>query len=382
MLDRTKLIKELDRLGPVLFKEYRSFDWFTCDVWQQLTHDPGFIKRLDQAAKKQQLVQWQGELGAIIDCASSLERYAVCAVDGSQIYPDKHLEGLDCFLINAAGCFLHYADTSSARFFSEPRVYAIGQCSAVLPFFSVDMVDLMREEHEFEAMVDSASYLVHAARTGVPIAALFDGNLLFWHLESRQSSVKDLFMGRYTQALDALQQLKIPVAGYLSAPGFHDLVTLVQVGWDAVEKLLDPGHAFTLKNATQSMTDAELLTHVLKPGQRTVLFACNCPLVKSYPTGLAPYFFYLHTGVEIVRIELSEWVAHDQQLVDMLCAICMDQCVKGYGYPVSLAEAHNHAVVKGTDRDFFYQFIYQKAAAHSKRVFLSQKNLKKRMMSI
>jgi hypothetical protein len=231
-------------------------------------------------------------------------------------------------------------------------------------------------------MVEAAPYLVQAGKAGLPILALFDGNLLFWHLESKPGPIKDLFLQRYINALKALHQLRVPVVGYLSAPGFHDLVTLLQVGWDAVEKLFEPGQARALQIGIESMTDAELLANVLQPGQRTTLFACNSSLVESYPDYLAPYFFYLHMGSEIVRIELPAWVAQDGSMVDTVCALCMDQCVKGYGYPVSLAEAHGHAVVKGPDRDFFYQLIYHKAVVQHKRVFLSQKNLKKRLMSI
>jgi NurA-like 5'-3' nuclease len=35
----------------------------------------------------------------------------------------------------------------------------------------------------------------------------------------------------------------------------------------------------------------------------------------------------------------------------------MDQCHKGYGYPVALSEAHEQAVVTNNDRENLYQLI-------------------------
>jgi hypothetical protein len=60
----------------------------------------------------------------------------------------------------------------------------------------------------------------------------------------------------------------------------------------------------------------------------------------------------------------------------------LDQCNKGRGYPVVLAEAHEQAVVKGADRDFFYSVITKIGIEENKRILVSQKSAKKRRMSI
>ena len=95
-----------------------------------------------------------------------------------------------------------------------------------------------------------------------------------------------------------------------------------------------------------------------------------------------PCFFYLHVESEIVRIEIPFWIARHEELVDHVVAMCLDQCVKGQGYPVALAEAHAQAVVKSPDRDFFYHLIGKLAVEQNRRVALSPKSLKKRSMNI
>jgi hypothetical protein len=184
--------------------------------------------------------------------------------------------------------------------------------------------------------------------------------------------------------LDVLYKQKIPVAGYLSLPQFHDLIHMVKVGLntEVYRDVFEAGQAEQLMARLESLTDAELLLHVLDPGERTALFLSAHQVVTYYPEPLRPCFFYLNTGQEIVRMEIPWWIAQESEIVDMICSVCIDQCAKGYGYPVALAEAHGQAVVKGADRDFFYQLIYKKAVGQNKYVSFSQKSLKKKIMSI
>ena len=68
--------------------------------------------------------------------------------------------------------------------------------------------------------------------------------------------------------------------------------------------------------------------------------------------------------------------------MDLIATIIADQCVKGRGYPVVLAEAHEQAVVKGLDREFFYHLINKISLEHNKTLKISQKSRKKLGMGI
>jgi len=130
------------------------------------------------------------------------------------------------------------------------------------------------------------------------------------------------------------------------------------------------------------LIDAQLLRLFLKPNQRTTIFWSNSKIVQNYPHQLRPCFFYLHVGQEIVRIETLAWVAQNKECLDLICKIAIDQSLKGQGYPVVLAEAHEQAVVKGPDREFFYHLIQKVGIEQKRRFYISQKSLKKRGLGI
>ena len=81
-------------------------------------------------------------------------------------------------------------------------------------------------------------------------------------------------------------------------------------------------------------------------------------LVQHIREHLVPHFFYMDVGAEIVRIEIPAWIARDEQKINTVAQIILNQSIKGRGYPVALAEAHEQAVVKGPDREFFYHRNY------------------------
>jgi NurA-like 5'-3' nuclease len=73
----------------------------------------------------------------------------------------------------------------------------------------------------------------------------------------------------------------------------------------------------------------------------------------------AIHFFYLRVGNEIARVEIPQWVATDSQLCDRVHALIYDQAMRGQGYPIALARAHEQAVVKASDRRVFLDMVAQ-----------------------
>ncbi len=56
-------------------------------------------------------------------------------------------------------------------------------------------------------------------------------------------------------------------------------------------------------------------------------------------------------------MEVPLWAADNNELLDLVHAVIVDQCDKGFGYPVALSEAHEQAVVTGTDREQFWDLV-------------------------
>ncbi len=383
MLDRALVAQKISHIIPLLFTERTSLAWLNKAFWRLLVEHPAFIAQVQTLSVEKQLISWSGALSQIVAHEPATPPYTVYAVDGSQIYPDHHLEGVACCLVHAAGCRLHYGARSSATFFSEPHIYVPALLEAQQLAFAADTVDMLREAHEFDLLARTASFGKQNDREA-PVVALFDGNLLFWHLEEKSASVRKVFLDRYCASLQQLYEQRIPVAGYLSAPRFRDLAYLVQVGMTAegIFAGIEPTQRHMFEQAITSLTDVELLTNILDAGERTAIFQGNSALTECYPTHLRPCFFYLQSGSEIVRVEIPRWVAQDAALVERVVAVCLDQSRKGNGYPVALAESHAQAVVKSADRDFFYNYIGHVAIANRQRVFLSQKSLKKRVLGV
>ncbi|TES83229.1 MAG: DNA double-strand break repair nuclease NurA, partial [Dehalococcoidia bacterium] len=67
--------------------------------------------------------------------------------------------------------------------------------------------------------------------------------------------------------------------------------------------------------------------------------------------------FYLRVDGEIARVEIPQWAAQDETLLELTHGLVLDQCRRGQGYPVALSEAHEQAVVTGADRETFWQLV-------------------------
>ena len=130
------------------------------------------------------------------------------------------------------------------------------------------------------------------------------------------------------------------------------------------------------------MLDVHISHFFLSPYTRTVVFKHQAKLCDLYPSNVRPYFFYLHVGSEIARVEIPAWIALNNDYVDDIASMILDNSLKGRGYPVVLAEAHEQAVVKGPDRDFFYHLIQKVGFDRHRNVLISQKSVKKRGIGI
>ncbi len=384
MLDRTKTAQLIAEAQGRIFRQVRSLRWLTKAMWQHVVAQPSFLEALDLARKHQQLPCWEGSLADITVVVPMSDPYNVVAVDGSQIYPDNHYQGIDCFLVHTGLCHLSYGATqSSVRFAAEPYLFATkeAQIAYKQTFFSPDLVDLIREDYELTLLAAQAFL---AEEPGSQRLGLFDGNVFFWHLELKPQQIKNIFLTRYLQQLSVLHDQQFLYAGYLSGARFSDLASLLRLGLcEGVAACdLSRSQLYDICTMAEELTDAELLAYVLVPGERTTVFSCEGSIVEAYPEHSKPWFFYLHTGDEVVRVEVPAWIVAKEGAVDLIAACCLDQATKGFGYPVALAESHAQAVVTGADRTFFYEWIRMQSVRQHRNIAVSPKSLKKKLLGI
>ena len=88
--------------------------------------------------------------------------------------------------------------------------------------------------------------------------------------------------------------------------------------------------------------------------------------------------FYIHAGQEVARVEIPGWIGKDMGKVDLIHSVIVEQIIKGQGYPVSLSEAHEQAVVRTSDRDTFQTLIRNFLETNTFNPMESQKQRSKR----
>lgn len=383
MLDRSALAREINSLGEKLFSSQVSPNLMSQNEWKCIVEHQLFLATVDEARQQQNLISWYGSLGDIYSIEPSLKNYTVLAVDGSQVYPDRHLAGVECYLLNAGGCLLSYGSTSKATLFSQPRV-CVPEDDVEQQAFATDLVDLKREAYEFEMLFERALSW-QTLHGNAPLICLIDGSLVFWHLENKAPDVRDKFLSIYLDFLSRCKDANVIVAGYLSLPKNKELVYLVQAGLCSYQAFAASGLVELQKRYCPDLgmlTDAQLVKSFLPEYARTTLMASCANIVQAYPMVIKPHFFYLDVGKEVARVEVPAWIAQQPGLVNLIAQVCIDQSIKGQGYPVALAESHEQAVIKGPDRDFFYHLICKMGIEQRRRIGMSQKSLKKRSMGV
>lgn len=376
MLDYAALLKQLEEAKMLLFADNQHAVSEIHTLFEQIASDPLLYAKLRSASEGSSLAQWQGALNQVIPVVLDDRPYTVCSVDGSQIYPDKH-QGTGCFLINTGLVHITYAsDHTKNRVVlrNRPQLFVDGTLENDF-IVSTELVNCRRQEWEFKQMLEYVPTIVEQCAEKQQLF-LFDGSLIFWHLDSKDVQLKHTFLTCYLMLLHQLYELKVPLAGYISLPKAKEFIALMRA---ALELKLISSEDPTLFDP---FIDTTIANFFLQPATRTTVFKNNTPISREYPDHLRPHFFYIHVGYEIARIEIPGYIAIDEQAVDSIARLVLDQANKGRGYPVAIAEAHEQAVIKGADRELFYNLIYKLGNEYNHKFVLSQKSLKKRGIGI
>ena len=373
MLDRTQLIKELHTISHELFAdESPAYQQLLTD-WKKVCSDPLIRPKLKAACMPWPVPTWEGKLNECYPVHILPPVYHIISVDGSQIYPDRHL-GVSCYLINTGTVIIHYDGRAKPVIFSSVPTLFTGQEHEEVGDISTELINGKRQDLELRGGFECAA-TVQPEIGADPFLLLFDGSLIFWHLEAKNSLYKELFFSRYIASLMSLHAKRIPTASYISAPKSRELINIIRAYRCGFDQQQDMGTSIRF-------SDAALVRSFLQPGERTILFRNHAAISEEYPDAVRPYFFYLHVGTEIGRVEIPAWVAHDEQLINQVAVLVLDQSRKGNGYPVALAEAHEQAVVKGADREFFYHLLAKIGMQHKRSFDKSFKLMKKQRMAI
>ncbi|MFC1892525.1 DNA double-strand break repair nuclease NurA [Chloroflexota bacterium] len=365
---------------------------YALDVASNKTSDLDYLRRKIAASKTTWLVA-----GLVDGLAQHYEapplppEFTVVSTDGSHIDVDRH-QSTRCYLINIGSITLSYGAQPTAILDNSPALYYKAEDLAIAP------TGVRGREQPIEGVllgirrgVEECCQLARLATElppGSSNLALLDGSLILWGLAGKTYPdfvAEALLKEGFLIHLDAIRKLntekkRIAIASYISFPRSTDVVNVLRLAI-CPHEVADCDRYCSEKrdcDMVSGVPDRELYSNILRPGERSASFFSQSSVVQKYYGLHQVYFFYLRVDDEIARIEIPQWVATDETLLNLTHTLIFDQCQRGQGYPVALSEAHEKAVITGSDRQQFWQLVESYLAAENMPVSGSEKNRSKR----
>jgi NurA domain len=346
-----------------------------------------FLHKLATSKTSWLLAGIHESLESIYPLPASPPALTVISTDGSQIVPSHH-EVAAAFLVNISSVVLPYGTGERAELLSVPTLFFRdddlyidygGQRVQV----TGEILGMRRTIMEFQYLMQKAS---EAKRENHPVCGMADGSLILWQLEGKPQDYQQPTLSQYLACMESARLWKIPVMGYISRPRSRDLINALRVGLcPEVAPNCDRCPYKTLPQLPcaeiEGISDRALFERLLQAGERSPVFDSGSRILDAYGAHRI-CFFYLHVGSEVARIEIPQWVAMQSDLLDLAHAVAYTQAQKGGGYPIALAEAHQQAVVRGVERDMFYEMVTTVLVRRGMRAAMSPKNMRKRRMTV
>src|SRR5262249_23672428 len=134
--------------------------------WILFTRDYQAQALVKLNAVKEAVPEWSDELSKKNTAISANDPHEVIAIDGSQIYPDRHM-GFFCSLINIGTVYLPYQLNVPVAFYSEPFLFINDD------MHTIDSTNARRQEME----LSTALWFEQHKPMIIKRLYLFDGSL-------------------------------------------------------------------------------------------------------------------------------------------------------------------------------------------------------------
>ncbi|MFN8525373.1 MAG: DNA double-strand break repair nuclease NurA [Chloroflexota bacterium] len=387
-LDLLRVGPQVRRMGATL---RTRAGWYEQRVWlarRTLSDQAGnwqHLAELARTARGRRLATPLERLDATYPLPPIPSAFRVIATDGSQIEPDRHGVA-DFYLINIGKVVIDYGVRPAAALSSEPTLYFDREDLYIQHgdrriTVTDHHLSAKRSQLELQAAGTLAADPGEEPR---PTVVLADGTLLMILPEDRPEDIfRENLLRPYVREMGRLGQAGVPLASYVSRPRATEVSALLREATckglvERCDTCFGSGEGVC---GLDALPDRELF-RALAPGERSALFSMtlSSPLLDYYqPEGIdqVPRFFYVNVGSEIARVELSAWVAADSARIDLVHSVIVDQCRRGQGYPVTIARAHEQAVVTGQDRAAFRRMLEETLVREGVPGRTSEKQLSK-----
>jgi len=208
-------------------------------------------------------------------------------------------------------------------------------------------------------------------------------------LQSEEDEVKREFLGQFLKCLDGFRVASVPVVGYISYTGRHDVANVLRVslcGDDPsdCERCSLAGEQQVLCRFLGTALDRQLFEGLLQEGSCSDVFESTSTILEHYD-GHRIQFLYVNVGGEVVRIEAPQWVMRDGRMLDLVRALVCDQCRRSPDYPPyppALQEAHEQAVITAAERRLVEELVERALAERGIVYARSAKDRSKRTRGV
>ena len=262
------------------------------------------------------------------------------AADGSQVNPDRHSE-VEFGVINVGAYRIKPGSRQAPREFVHSQLLYHDDLYTPSGPIGEEIVALRRDLNE-------RMYLATLVKEEAPeqVLALTDGPLELFREPSDQRTYQR-YLEDYICQLKNLSRLKAIVAGYVDRPRSDLVVRLLEL----IKLANDEPQNIGKVRPFYGLFDYDLFIDLLGPDERTAIFGIESRSAASFEGNLALHFFYLNVGLEdqpyLARVEIPQWVAQNENMVDQLHLGLIQQC-RQMGlrpYPYGLHRAHEVALV-------------------------------------
>jgi hypothetical protein len=343
----------------------------------QAAADPELPSRVKQATR----IQWRGaiptqeKVDRHVAAPSTPPCATIVAVDGSQVYPDPH--GPSLYYALNMGYFIvrlgkGETDSGSAAelVFDESRLCPGGE---ILPAAALNARRSIEELALLSSLCLAELGRPSAPLSGSSVLGLLDGSLAInLRREGIRVEERSQLERRYLSFLDQLGQKEIPVAGYVARPWGSPVLSLLALARidssdleSYIRSLVTSRSDAESPDPFRALSDRVLFAELLKPGERSALFEHGAEanelfrqaVLSHFPgTSHSTHFFYVnvgHTTASVARLDIPEWVARSERMVETVHALVLDQChvTLSDPYPYALIRADEEAVVRGEEKE-------------------------------
>lgn len=345
-------IREMGKQAPLQEEQLREMREQTSELFKQFTCELDTLKQLvDRAAAENPGLRCASPVSECLKQAvpaPPLESgYTLLAADGSQINPDRHAM-VEFGAINVGAIRMRPGEgqppqemVRSRMMFHQDLFTSDGNP------LNDDLVALKRDLAERQVLFELA-----CCEPG-PVVALTDGPLELFR-EPRGAREFEEELEKYQEVLGKMAELQVATAGYVDRPRSDLLIRLLELVLLARRSQLNKAG---VDRPLRGVTDAQLFLPLLKPGERSAVFAIQSGSAKSFRGELALHFFYLNVGRQerpyLSRVEIPRWVAESERLVNLLhaCLLAQAHHLGARPYPYILHRAHEIAVISFNERD-------------------------------